>query len=203
MKKYGFLGLVVSLYLVSTPLMHSQNEQVYYLPFVMDFSKLSYYLQLESFRKEEVSKINTFFVDQQTLLLTDNLSQERLQKKFGNVLYGNLKLMKKALSEEQYKKYLRLINETNYYRMLADDDNTFDVAFLHFDPLPLSKEAQYIQDVLTRNSDKQPLSIEQWIAANKELSALFPEEEPDYLLFSIDLSSKYNDTGLLVQAGTK
>jgi len=113
MKKYGFFGLVVSLFLVSTPVMHSQNEQVYYLPFVINFSQLSSYLELEPFRQDEVARINTFFIDQQTWILSDHVDQERLQQKFGNVLYSNLKLMQKALSAEQYKKYLRIINETN------------------------------------------------------------------------------------------
>ena len=119
MKKYGFLGLVVSLFLVSTPVMHSQNAQVYYLPFVIDFSQLSSYLELEPFRQDEVARINTFFIDQQTWILSDGLNQERLQQKFENALYSNLKLMKKALSAEQYKKYLRIINATNNHNKLV------------------------------------------------------------------------------------
>ena len=203
MKKYGFLGWVVGLFLVSAPMMHSQNEQVYHWPFVIEFSRLSYYLELEPFRQDEVARINTFFIDQQEWLSNDNISQERKQKRFEKVLYVNLKLMKEALSTAQYQKYLRLINATNNLRMMAGDVETLDVAFIYFDALPFSKEGRYIQDVLTRNRNKSPLTFEQWIAANQAIPALIPAEEPEFLLFPIETKTENNDAGLIVQARMK
>jgi hypothetical protein len=118
MKRFSFLGLAVSLFLVCAPLIHSQNAVVDNIPLRIDAGKLSYYLELEPFRKNEVYQIIDFFIDQQNQFLTGISSPEKLQKNFDRVLYGNLKLMKEALTDNQYKKYLRLINTTFNNRML-------------------------------------------------------------------------------------
>ena len=54
-------------------------------PFAINFEKLSNYLQLSSNQANEVANINEYF----------------------------LKLMKKVLTPEQYRKYLVLLNVTN------------------------------------------------------------------------------------------
>ena len=77
------------------------------------FEMLSRYLQLQPEQKEEVSKINDYFVSQ----LGQPLSAEALcnnpkPKDAQNALLCNLKLMKKALNKEQYRKYVALINVT-------------------------------------------------------------------------------------------
>ena len=140
MKKAGlFLGLAVSLFMVSTPLVHSQNVAVKNTHYVIDFQKLSHYLELEDFQKAEVYQINSFFIDQQKEYLTKNISPKSLEKKWNQVLYSNLKMMKDALTEAQYKKYLRLLNITHSNRMLAalaepDDIEAELLALLRFQP---------------------------------------------------------------------
>jgi hypothetical protein len=124
MKRVSFLGLMVSMFLVSAPLVQSQNVAENSMPYVIDFQKLSYYLDLESSQQDEVAWINSFFIDQQQQLLTDNISPNRLQSELEQALYGNLILMRVALTAEQYQKYLRVINATNNNRMLAALEET-------------------------------------------------------------------------------
>jgi hypothetical protein len=119
MKRVSFLGLMVSLFLVSAPLVQSQNVAANSTHYVIDFQKLSHYLELDDFQKNGVYEINSFFIDQQNQYIRKNLSPEKLEKNWNHVLYGNLKLMKETLTAEQYQKYLRLLNTTNNNRMLA------------------------------------------------------------------------------------
>lgn len=77
------------------------------------FEKLSYYLQLQPEQVEQVAQINDYFVKQ----LGQPLSAEALYNNpkpedAQNALLCNLKLMKKALTKEQYRKYVALINVT-------------------------------------------------------------------------------------------
>ena len=65
----------------------------------MSFDKLSRYLQLDANQIAEVSEINTYFENQ--------LGQETR-----NALLCNVKLMKRALTKDQYRKYVALINVT-------------------------------------------------------------------------------------------
>ena len=60
---------------------------------------------------EEVLNINDYFVQEQRKSLSKDLKRqdERLQK----AVYGNLKLMKEALTADQYRKYVILLNVTN------------------------------------------------------------------------------------------
>ncbi|MDY4846209.1 MAG: hypothetical protein SO169_08020 [Parabacteroides sp.] len=80
----------------------------------VSFEKLSKYLNLNVEQYEEVSRINDYFVNQ----LGQPLSGEALchnakpQEEIDKALLCNLKLMKKALSKEQYGKYVALINAT-------------------------------------------------------------------------------------------
>jgi len=123
MKKMSILSLAVGLFLVSAPLASSQNDAVVNMMYVIDFPKLSQYLELEPFQKYEIFQINDFFIDSQKQLLTGKLSPEKLEQKYHKVLYGNLKLMKEALTETQYRKYLRLINLTRGNRLFFPVEN--------------------------------------------------------------------------------
>ena len=59
---------------------------------------------------EEVLNINDYFVQEQRKFEQRPKRQdERLQK----AVYGNLKLMKEALTADQYRKYVILLNVTN------------------------------------------------------------------------------------------
>ena len=80
-------------------------------PFAVEFSRLSSYLGLAPYQMEEVLNINYYFVQEQRKSLSKDLKRqdERLQK----AVYGNLKLMKEALTADQYRKYVILLNVTN------------------------------------------------------------------------------------------
>ena len=80
-------------------------------PFAVEFSRLSSYLGLAPYQMEEVLNINDYFVQEQRKSLGKDLKRqdERLQK----AVYGNLKLMKEALTADQYRKYVILLNVTN------------------------------------------------------------------------------------------
>ena len=79
-------------------------------PFAVEFSRLSSYLGLAPYQMEEVLNINDFVQEQRKSLSKDLKRQdERLQK----AVYGNLKLMKEALTADQYRKYVILLNVTN------------------------------------------------------------------------------------------
>lgn len=80
-------------------------------PFAVEFSRLSSYLGLAPYQMEEVLNINDYFVQEQRKSLSKDLKRqdERLQK----AVYGNLKLMKEALTADQYCKYVILLNVTN------------------------------------------------------------------------------------------
>ena len=73
-------------------------------PFAINFEKLSYYLQL-------TPNINEYFLDMQRESLRS--SESKQQKKMHQAVYGNLKLMKKVLTPDQYRKYVTLLNVTN------------------------------------------------------------------------------------------
>ena len=87
------------------------NEYVNKEPFAVEFSRLSSYLGLAPYQMEEVLNINDYFVQEQRKSLSKDLKRqdERLQK----AVYGNLKLMKEALTADQYRKYVILLNVTN------------------------------------------------------------------------------------------
>ena len=80
-------------------------------PCAVEFSRLSSYLGLAPYQMEEVLNINDYFVQEQRKSLSKDLKRqdERLQK----AVYGNLKLMKEALTADQYRKYVILLNVTN------------------------------------------------------------------------------------------
>ena len=80
-------------------------------PFAVEFSRLSSYLGLAPYQMEEVLNINDYFVQEQRKSLSKDLKRqdERLQK----AVYGKLKLMKEALTADQYRKYVILLNVTN------------------------------------------------------------------------------------------
>ena len=87
------------------------NEYGNKAPFAVEFSRLSSYLGLAPYQMEEVLNINDYFVQEQRKSLSKDLKRqdERLQK----AVYGNLKLMKEALTADQYRKYVILLNVTN------------------------------------------------------------------------------------------
>ena len=76
----------------------------------MSFDKLSRYLQLDANQIAEVSEINTYFENQP--LSAEALCNNARPEETRNALLCNLKLMKRALTKDQYRKYVALINVT-------------------------------------------------------------------------------------------
>ncbi|WP_321333453.1 hypothetical protein [uncultured Bacteroides sp.] len=75
----------------------------------INVSKLSNYLKLSSTQTEEVANICDYFTEQMGRISNSTKKQDELLK---NAVYGNLKLMKKTLTSEQYSKYATLLNIT-------------------------------------------------------------------------------------------
>lgn len=73
--------------------------------------KLSNHLNLSFGQTEEVSEINVFFNEKMRKATYAKKNQDKLLR---SAIYSNLKLMKEALTSEQYAKYLRLLNTTLY-----------------------------------------------------------------------------------------
>lgn len=71
--------------------------------------KLSQYLKLSSSQSEEVYNISEYFTEQMESATT---AKKDKNEKLHNAVYGNLKLMKKTLTPEQYSKYTQLLNVT-------------------------------------------------------------------------------------------
>ena len=74
----------------------------------MHLSDLARYLDLNSIQYEHVSDAIDFFSDK--MKSAKYSMGERQIKYLNEAVYGNLKLMKSTLSQDQYKKYLRILN---------------------------------------------------------------------------------------------
>ena len=107
------IGMAVAAILLSATMgFASENRnKVNKEPFAINFEKLSHYLQLSAYQAGEVADINEYFLDMQGESL--RAKGELKDKKLRQAVYGNLKLMKKTLTPEQYRKYLILLNVTN------------------------------------------------------------------------------------------
>lgn len=104
------LGLVFSAIVLVATMSFGQSKKVNLVSDI-SFEKLSNYLQLKQSQMNEVASINEFFSEQ--LAEASRVSESRYDKKVHQAVYSNLKLMKGTLSEDQYRKYLTLINVTN------------------------------------------------------------------------------------------
>lgn len=76
----------------------------------INVSRLGQYLQLDAQQMEEVAGISDYFADK---LQSASYAKEAQQgKKLREAVYGNFKLMKRTLTDAQYKKYIQLVNIT-------------------------------------------------------------------------------------------
>lgn len=76
----------------------------------VNVAKLSQFLKLNSRQMEEVASISDYFADK---VQSASYAKETKQgKKLREAVYGNFKLMKRTLTDEQYKKYVQLVNVT-------------------------------------------------------------------------------------------
>ena len=75
----------------------------------INVSKLGKYLNLTSLQSEEVANICEYFSEQMNKA---TYAKKNQGAKMHTAVYGNLKLMKQTLTQEQYAKYVSLMNAT-------------------------------------------------------------------------------------------
>lgn len=112
------LVMAVAALTLSATMSFAQDLNLKKEPFVVNFDKLSSYLQLAPSQVNEVADINEYFLDMQNEGLMKS-NPVRKEKAMTKAVYGNLKLMKDALTTEQYRKYIALINVTNNNNRLS------------------------------------------------------------------------------------
>lgn len=95
-------------------------------PFSANFQQLAKYLQLTPVQMQEVYHIQEMFVDEQKQYLSGSISPALNEEGFRQILFSNFKQLKNQLSEEQYNKYLAIINLT-YHNRLTESSRVADV----------------------------------------------------------------------------
>ena len=87
-------------------------------PFTIRFGQLSRYLDLQPSQQESVYRISeAFMVDQQEALSRSARKEELMTR----ALHANLKQMKEALNEAQYRNYVTLLNVTSNNQVLSSN----------------------------------------------------------------------------------
>ncbi|MGL5272087.1 MAG: hypothetical protein ACRC8J_01210 [Phocaeicola sp.] len=104
-----FLSLVVVLGITATGFAGNKVERANWAVDV-NVTKLSKYLQLSSNQVEEVANISDFFAEK--VQSAGYAREEKQSQKLREAVYGNFKLMKRTLTEDQYRKYVHLVNVT-------------------------------------------------------------------------------------------
>ena len=106
MRRLGLLVAVALMMCATTSFAQGNKEAA-------SFERLSKYLRLTEAQVSEVAEINAYLENQLGQPLSaEALSQSERAKDVQNALLCNLKLMKRALTKEQYGKYVALINVT-------------------------------------------------------------------------------------------
>ena len=108
MKRLG-LTMVAALCLTATTFAAGNQPAVTKWEGNINVNKLSQYLNLNSVQNAEVQNICEYFTEQMGKATTAKKDKD---SKLYNAVYGNLKLMKKTLTPEQYSKYAALLNVT-------------------------------------------------------------------------------------------
>lgn len=126
------LALAVSALVLSAAIGFAQKPAFGKKPYEVNFTKLSAYLQLKPSQMEEVESINAFFLIKQGESIRASIKLQ--DKKMHEAVYGNLKLMKKALTPEQYRKYVILLNITHNNNRLTGINTLPDVYLANNDP---------------------------------------------------------------------
>ena len=84
-------------------------------PFTIRFGQLSRYLDLQPSQQESVYRISEAFMADQQEALSRSARKEELMT---HALHANLKQMKEALNEAQYRNYVTLLNVTSNNQVL-------------------------------------------------------------------------------------
>lgn len=108
MKRIGFT-LMAALCLTATTFAAGNQPVIEKWEGNINVSKLGQYLQLNANQSEEVSNICDYFSEQMGRATS---SKKNKEVKLHNAVYGNLKLMRQTLTNEQYSKYTALMNVT-------------------------------------------------------------------------------------------
>ena len=87
-------------------------------PFTIRFGQLSRYLDLQPSQQESVYRISEAFMADQQEALSRSARKEELMTR---ALHANLKQMKGALSEAQYRNYVTLLNVTSNNQVLSSN----------------------------------------------------------------------------------
>ena len=87
-------------------------------PFTIRFGQLSRYLDLQPSQQESVYRISEAFMADQQEALSRSARKEELMTR---ALHANLKQMKEALYEEQYRNYVTLLNVTSNNQVLSSN----------------------------------------------------------------------------------
>lgn len=101
------VGIMLSVSAVSAAGNKKESKE----PFTANVSQLSSYLQLNAYQTGEVEQINDYFIEMQRKSL--RAKPERQEEQMHKAVYGNLKLMRRVLDDEQYRKYVIMLNVTN------------------------------------------------------------------------------------------
>ena len=99
---------VITVLCLSTVCFSQEKLEVTDWNMEMHLSELSRYLELNSIQYDQVADAIDFFSDK--MKSAKYSMGERQIKYLNEAVYGNLKLMKSTLSQDQYKKYLRILN---------------------------------------------------------------------------------------------
>lgn len=108
MKRLG-LTLVAAVCLTATTFAAGNQPTTAKWEGNINVTKLSQYLKLSSDQHNEVTNICEYFNEQMARATNSKKNHEQL---LHNAVYGNLKLMKKTLSEKQYADYTKVLNVT-------------------------------------------------------------------------------------------
>ena len=87
-------------------------------PFTIRFGQLSRYLDLQQSQQESAYRISEAFMANQQEALSRSARKEELMTR---ALHANLKQMKEALSEAQYRNYVTLLNVTSNNQVLSSN----------------------------------------------------------------------------------
>ena len=93
-------------------------ESMRKVPFTIRFGQLSRYLDLQPSQQESVYRISEAFMADQQEALSRSARKEELMTR---ALHANLKQMKEALSEAQYRNYVTLLNVTSNNQVLSSN----------------------------------------------------------------------------------
>ena len=99
---------VITVLCLSTVCFSQEKLEVTDWNMEMHLSKLSRDLELNSIQYVHVADAIDFFSDKMNSAKYS--TGERQIRYLNEAVYGNLKLMKSTLSQDQYKKYLRILN---------------------------------------------------------------------------------------------